>query len=166
DELPSGIKQIAVNGLRSVPGLKHGAIDLIIDENDENPDQAGYIIELNPTAQIGSLVYPMHGYGRDVPSAIIDYYFPETKSKKHCNRRIYFDIDASIEPLLKQTANTVTVRRNVNSDTLTYEFIIRLYEIDNQNLIDRALKRTALRYDISGTTEYTSRYELVMNLAI
>jgi len=166
DELPRGIKQIAVNGLRSVPGLKHGAVDLIIDENDENPDQAGYIIELNPTAQIGSLVYPMHGYGRDVPSAIIDYYFPETKIKKHCNRRINFDFDASIAPLLKQTANTVTVRRNVNSDTLTYEFLIKLYEIDQQNLIDRALKRIALHYDISGITEYTSQNELIMKVAI
>lgn len=164
EDLPEQIKEIAVKGLNSIPGLHHGAVDLIFDESSAK--QTGYIIELNPTAQIGSLVFPMIGIGRDVPSEIIDYYFPESKSSKCLNRNIYFDFFASITPLLKQTAKSVKVTRNKNSDTLTYGFIIKINDRNNKTIIEQKLKKRVLHYNISGTTEYTTQNKIEMNLAI
>src|SRR5699024_7155760 len=76
DELPATMKSTAVNSLKSIPVLPHGGVDLIYD--DTNPDSQAYVLEINAIPQIGSLVYPMKGKGRDIPAALIDYYFPET----------------------------------------------------------------------------------------
>src|SRR5699024_7113905 len=60
-------------------------------------------LELNPTAQIGSILYPLKGKSRDVPRAIIDYYFPETKTlykKPH----VYFDLHEVLTPIASQAA--------------------------------------------------------------
>jgi D-alanine-D-alanine ligase-like ATP-grasp enzyme/acylphosphatase len=102
DELSEEIKAIAVNALKSVPGLEHGAVDLIINP-DESNEKSGYVLELNPTAQIGSILYPLQGKSRDVPNAIIDYYFPETKGllKKPL---VYFDFHEVLAPIARKAA--------------------------------------------------------------
>src|SRR5699024_9596280 len=73
DKLSGYIKKIAVQALRAIPDLYHGAVDIIYAEN-----KTGYVLELNPTAQIGGLLFPLSGKPRDTPKAIIDLYFPET----------------------------------------------------------------------------------------
>ncbi|WP_010531633.1 acylphosphatase [Lentibacillus jeotgali] len=108
DELPKEIKDTAVNAIKGVPGLAHGAVDLII-HIDRPVSEAGFVIELNPTAQLGGLLYPIKGEPRDIPAAIIDYYFPETAALKVNKKQTYFDFQDVLEPLQSRDANSTTV---------------------------------------------------------
>lgn len=109
DELSSGIKDTAVKALQSIPGLVHGAVDMLLQKDAETGEEKGYVIELNPTSQLGGILYPIHGKARDVPRAIIDYYFPETKEKERLNDDIYFDFYDVLEPLQSRQAHVSTV---------------------------------------------------------
>src|SRR5699024_1896351 len=61
------------------------------------------------TAQIGGILYPLRGQARDIPSAIIDYYFPETKGIDTTNSKIYFDMSTVLEPMENRSALEVEV---------------------------------------------------------
>lgn len=108
DELSEEMKQLAVQALQAIPGLTHGAVDLIIGQ-DEDGNEFGYVIELNPTAQIGGILFPAEGKSRDIPKAIIDYYFPETKDVYSEKEKIYFDFYDVLEPLISRQGVVSTV---------------------------------------------------------
>lgn len=108
DELPQEIKDIAVRAIQSIPGLTHGSVDLITDAYD-NIGENTKIIELNPTSQIGGLLFPISGKSSDVPAAIIDYYFPETKEVKTDKTKFYFDFSDVLSPLVSSSATSTTV---------------------------------------------------------
>ncbi|WP_017185325.1 ATP-grasp domain-containing protein, partial [Alkalibacillus haloalkaliphilus] len=59
DELPQSVKDVAVAAVKAIPGLVHSAVDLIVDRSGDQVE--GVVLELNPTAQIGGLVFPMKG---------------------------------------------------------------------------------------------------------
>src|SRR5699024_8710703 len=108
DDLSDDMKQLAVDALRAIPGLTHGAVDLMIEKTADG-QESGYIIELNPTAQLGGILFPLKGAPRDVPKAIIDYYFPETKDVVTDKGKIYFDYYDVLEPLISQQGVISTV---------------------------------------------------------
>lgn len=105
DSIPAYVKEAAINALHEIPGLEHGAVDLIVHEETEEP----YVIELNPTANLGGLLFPIQGKSRDIPKAIIDYYFPETKRETLEQVTTYFDFHDVIEPLQAKDAYSTTV---------------------------------------------------------
>ncbi|MBC5635696.1 acylphosphatase [Ornithinibacillus sp. BX22] len=109
DELPEHVKQTAINALKAVPGLVHGAVDLIYDSNNNTNNNSSIVIELNPTAQLGGILYPIKGKSRDVPAAIIDYYFPETKGDIENKGRTYFDFHDVLDPLISRQGFITTV---------------------------------------------------------
>ncbi|WP_405097438.1 acylphosphatase [Oceanobacillus sp. FSL H7-0719] len=105
DHISENVKEEAVKAVQFIPGLYHGAVDLIVHENTNKV----YIIEINPTAQLGGLLYPIQGKSRDIPKAIIDYYFPETKANDNEEINAYFDLHDVLEPLQSRDATTTTV---------------------------------------------------------
>ena len=105
DHISENVKEEAVKAVQFIPGLYHGAVDLIVHENTNKV----YIIEINPTAQLGGLLYPIQGKSRDIPKAIIDYYFPETKANDTEEINAYFDLHDVLEPLQSRDATTTTV---------------------------------------------------------
>src|SRR5699024_1998831 len=62
-----------------------------------------------PVPQIGSILFPMKGKSRDVPAALIDYYFPETKALRNNHPNIYFYLLEILAPLMSKAAKEVTV---------------------------------------------------------
>ncbi|WP_042143745.1 acylphosphatase [Paucisalibacillus sp. EB02] len=108
DELPEQVKRNAVNAIKAVPGLIHAAVDIMYDENSPN-STSGTVIELNPTAQLGGILYPVKGKSRDVPAAIIDYYFPETKGVLENKGKTYFDFHDVLDPLNSRQGYITTV---------------------------------------------------------
>ncbi|WP_216829900.1 acylphosphatase [Alkalihalobacterium elongatum] len=76
-QLTPEMKQTAINAAKAV-GLSHCGLDMIVDVKNNR----GVVIEVNSRAHIGSIMFPMEGQARDVPKAIIDYYFPETVNNK------------------------------------------------------------------------------------
>ncbi|GAB3789617.1 acylphosphatase [Virgibacillus kimchii] len=91
EELPDFAKNVAINAVKSVPGLLHAGVDILI-----NKDHAT-VIEINPTADIAMHAFPMYGEPRNIAEGIIDYYFPETKGKAENSTQIYFDYKNILE---------------------------------------------------------------------
>ncbi|MBP2257431.1 acylphosphatase [Virgibacillus alimentarius] len=123
DELSDEIKQIAIHALKAVPGLAHGGVDIIINEGNVNRHPA-VVIELNPTAQIGGALYPLRGKARNIPAAIIDYYFPETKGIDTTNSQIYFDLSTVLEPLENRSTIEVEVSPAPLGELYAKKFIV------------------------------------------
>src|SRR5699024_11062094 len=70
-----------------IPGLPHAGVDLMVDlEANE-----ATIIEINSQASIRTHLFPMIGEARDVPSKLLNYYFPETTNITR-QSMLYFDI--------------------------------------------------------------------------
>lgn len=108
ETLPDEVKNTAVSALQAISGLTHGAVDLIV-HGDKPIEKAAYVLELNPTSQIGGILYPLKGKSRDVPAAIIDYYFPETVDVKKNKAKVYFDFHDVLDPLQNRDASVSTV---------------------------------------------------------
>lgn len=108
DQLSNEIKSIAIRALQTIPGFEHGGVDIIVNEGNVSRDPA-VVLELNATAQIGGILFPIEGKSRNIPSAIIDYYFPETKGIDTSKSRVYFDMSTVLEPLENRTAMEVEV---------------------------------------------------------
>src|SRR5690606_19033676 len=53
----------------------------------------GVVLEVNSRPHITSHLFPMEGTARDIPKAVIDYYFPDTEQPNYNNIPLYyFDI--------------------------------------------------------------------------
>ncbi|GAB3058651.1 acylphosphatase [Virgibacillus ainsalahensis] len=104
DELSKEVKQIAVDTLKALPSIPHAGVDIIVDPE---AGEKGVVLEVNATAEIGFHVFPWEGKAKDVPGAIIDYYFPDTAGLK--KSPFYFDYHSVIEPLRTWAANEVTI---------------------------------------------------------
>src|SRR5699024_9137769 len=105
NDISEDIKQVAINAMKSIDGLVHGAVDILANEDTGQI----VVIELNPTAQMGGLLFPIEGEASDIPSAIIDYYFPETKEVETEKHKMYFDFFEVLEPLISRESIVSTV---------------------------------------------------------
>lgn len=120
DILSSKIKKIAVDAANAIPGLVQSGVDIMV-QND-----SGAVIEVNSRPEVGIHLYPTHGQARDIPKAIVDYYFPETKSKKGNiqSKTIYFNLK-SILPLLKNGAvQEVKIPSAPQEKSYSKEFVV------------------------------------------
>lgn len=144
DEMPDKYKQVAINALKAVPGLDHGGVDIIINEDSG----LAVVIELNPTAQIGGALYPLEGKSRNIPAAIIDYYFPETKGIDTSNSKFYFDLPTVLEPLENRSAVEVEVKAYPKGEMYAKKYIV------SGNVLRQSyhqwLKNQALDYNLHG----------------
>ncbi|UOE93823.1 acylphosphatase [Alkalihalobacillus sp. LMS39] len=147
DEFSPEVKEVAIRALHAVPNLMHGAVDLII-EDGKSVEEAAVILELNPTAQIGSLLFPAKGKARDIPAAIIDYYFPETKGIITDKHKIYFDFQDIIDPLSTKVATVTTVSAAPVGKLFVKKYIVsgEVQGIDYH----RGLRKQAFERNLSG----------------
>lgn len=105
DELPQEIAAIAVAAVEATPGLAHAGVDLLV-EDSTRADSPVFINELNPSAGLGGHVYPGNGTPRDVPSAIVDQYFPGS-ARKDGSGSWYFPLDQVNRLLVSRAASAV-----------------------------------------------------------
>lgn len=108
DEIDDELKQIAVDAVKAIPGLYHAGVDIIVNDA-EGEERTAVVLEINATAQIGGILFPLRGKARNIPAAIIDYYFPETKGIDTTNSKIYFDMSTVLEPMENRSALEVEV---------------------------------------------------------
>ncbi|MBC5635697.1 acylphosphatase [Ornithinibacillus sp. BX22] len=147
DTMPVDIKKIAIDALKAIPGLYHGGVDIIVNEDRSIKDKA-VVIELNPTAQIGGALFPLRGKARDIPAAIIDYYFPETKGIDTSNSNIYFDMSTVLEPLENRSAIEVEVAPAPNNNLFAKRYIVT-GNVQRQSY-HQWLKKQALERNLHG----------------
>ncbi|PYZ92545.1 hypothetical protein CR194_12815 [Salipaludibacillus keqinensis] len=154
DELSDEVKRIAIEALQAFPDFHHGGVDVITPSSDYGSDAV--VLEVNPTAQIGSLLFPMKGKGRNIPSAIIDYYFPESKSQANKNRRTAFHFKELLLPLETRATISVDVPPPT-SDKRYHKTLIVAGEL-NELEFKQGLKKAAVRMSVSGFMEAKSKH--------
>ncbi|MDE5415813.1 ATP-grasp domain-containing protein [Alkalihalobacterium chitinilyticum] len=117
DKMPEVIKDVAIKAVNAIPGLIHGGVDIIVNGD------IGVVIELNPTAQIGGSLFPVEGQARDIPKAIIDYYFPETVDSEKTS--FYFDLKKVLQPLYSRIALEVKVSPPPSGKVYAKRFVLQ-----------------------------------------
>ncbi|WP_077600831.1 ATP-binding protein [Oceanobacillus sojae] len=106
DDLSDNIKEVAIDGANAFNSLAHCGVDIMVDEQNDT----GVIIELNSRAHITQHLFPMKGKARDIPSHIIDFYFPETKNYNRENAlKFYLDFDFIYDACLNRNAKEVQI---------------------------------------------------------
>lgn len=130
EELPITVKNEIVKALNSVPNLKQAGIDVIYDKKTD--DFA--IIEMNTQPSLRGHLFPMKGQARDVPRAIIDHYFPETKDIRVDNKPYYyFDIETVFSSFRDNIAKEITVPKIPSDNTLVKEYQIEFVRLRKRN---------------------------------
>lgn len=148
DELSDNIKQIAVNACKAIPGLPISGVDIIVDENIDS----GYVLELNTAPGIASHLFPLEGKARNIPKAIIDYYFPETSM--HINpssKKLYFDYP-KIEKLLKSYVVKKIKLPSIPKGNLIFKSYIVEGVVQGVNY-RRWIKKNAMNLELNGFAE-------------
>src|SRR5690625_3964845 len=123
DEISEEMKNIAIDAVKAIPGLYHAGVDIIENESGTGNTPA-FVIEINATAQIGGILFPLRGKARNIPKAIIDYYFPETKGIDTTNSKVYFDMSAVLEPMENRAALEVEVAPAPIGDIFAKKFTV------------------------------------------
>ncbi len=162
DDLSDEIKQIAIDALKAIPGFTHGGVDIIVNENRAQNVPA-VVLELNPTSQIGGALFPLRGTARDVPGAIIDYYFPETADIDTKDSKVYFDFINVLEPLENRSALEVEV-----SPAPMGKLHIKRFVVTGQvqrHSYHRWLKQNALDRNLHGYVKNTVFNEIEIVIA-
>lgn len=144
DELSKEVKRIAVDALRAIPSMPHAGVDIIV-----NPEasEKGVVLEINSVAEIGFHSFPLKGKAKDVPGAIIDYYFPETIGQEKSD--FYFDYNSILEPLKTWTVEEITVTKPPIGDIHGKKYVIsgKVNDVGYLAWIKmQALKRNLLGY--------------------
>lgn len=128
DDLPSHIKKEAVKAIKAIPGLIQGGVDILY--NEENGDFS--IIEINSQPSIRAHLFPMQGKARDIPKAIIDYYFPETIGKRNIDYPLYyFDIHTVFSTFQSYITNEISI-----PNIPTQRTYVKMYTISFRNYIN------------------------------
>jgi|SRR5690625_274224 len=147
DDLAPEIKQIAIDAVKAIPGLKYGGVDMLVDLDRSK----GVVNEVNAKPQIGNHLFPMEGEAVDIPRIIFDYYFPNTMYVETPNASYYYDFKPVIENFRDSTASEIKLPLKPSK-----EAAVRNYLITGDNFSDRfvsRIKREARGLSISGNIE-------------
>lgn len=96
-ELSKEAKQCAVNAVHAIPGLHQAGVDLLVTE--ENGEEKFYVLEVNSRPNLVAQLFPGFGKARDIPSAILDDYFPSATFRKKDS--MFFNHQSMINKLKK-----------------------------------------------------------------
>lgn len=118
DQLSETVKETALNAVKSIPGLVHAGVDVIVGKKDT------FVIEINGTADVAMHLFPVQGTPRNVPEAIIDFYFPETKGISHNLKKMYFDYKEIKKIFLSKLAEEITITDAPKENLYTARYIV------------------------------------------
>ncbi|MBF8223900.1 ATP-grasp domain-containing protein [Halomonas sp. 328] len=124
ESLPGTVKQSAIKAISSIPGLEYCGVDVLYDMKT-----GGHaVIEMNSRAQIGVNMYPSDGQGRDIPRAIIDYYYPDAPlTHDQIDKKLIFDISSVLAPIASGVARSVTLassKKKNNGDLIRRCYVL------------------------------------------
>lgn len=86
EELTDELREIAIKASNAIPGLVQCGVDMMINREKNS----GVVLEVNSRPHITAHLFPYEGKARDIPKAVIDYYFPDTK-QNNGTPSYYFD---------------------------------------------------------------------------
>lgn len=118
DQLSQSVKDVAINAIKSIPGLAHAGVDVIVGKDDV------FVIEINGTADISMHIFPMQGEPRNVPEHIMDFYFPDTKGISQNLNKMYFDYRNIRKIFLNKQAQEITIADAPKEKLYTARYIV------------------------------------------
>ncbi|MEC5425928.1 hypothetical protein QGM71_20975 [Virgibacillus sp. C22-A2] len=145
DLVSKNIKKIAVEATKSFPSLPHCGLDMIVDEASDT----GVVIELNSRAHITQHLFPMEGHARDIPTSIIDYYFPNTKNQNREEvSKLYIDYDFIYNSCLSRTAQEIKLPKITESPIILKRYLLSNCQFTEQ--FANRIRRTAFNHKVNG----------------
>lgn len=145
DETTDEMKQIAVNAVKSIPTLVQGGVDMMIDKKKNK----GVVLEINSRAHIRTHLFPSYGKARDIPTAIIDYYFPETKDyDREEPNKLYIDYDFIYNACLSRDAASIKIPKISAASIVLKRYSIA--GLDYTNSIGKKVRRLAFNNKLNG----------------
>ncbi|GAB3063615.1 hypothetical protein ACFOU0_11210 [Salinicoccus sesuvii] len=158
DEVSQDYKRTAIQAIRNIPGMPLAGVDIMMDqETDRN-----YVLEVNCRPNIGGHLYPSVGRSRDIPSAIIDYYFPEsTEVDPGYNVNFVYDFDSVTSFLKSGKAQSVTLpalpKKNVEN---------RHFKVTGDvEKVKKWIIKNATGYRLGGSIEDIGTHQLQLIIA-
>lgn len=143
-DIPKEIKDLAVKALKSLPGVAHGGVDVIIDPHDETK---GTIIEINSVAEIVFHFYPLSGVPVQIPSKIIDFYFPQSVNKEKSN--FYFDYQSIKNNLDTGLFETLSIKNFNPGKIYESRLLIKVLKVTATRM--NSIKYMAIKNGFSGS---------------
>src|SRR5690625_2778662 len=150
-------KQVAIDAVKAISGLTHAGVDLVVDE-----DQT-HVIEINATADIMMHILPLSGSPRNIPAAIIDYYFPETIGMAEDRTKIYFDYRKINNLLRPRLVQEVKLRNAPEGKLYAKRYVVsgKVQKVGYRNWI----RKEALKHDLNGYTRNLKGGKVVVVVA-
>lgn len=144
DVLGEKEKQVAIHAVKAISGLNHAGVDLVVGE-----DQT-HAIEINATADIMMHILPLSGSPRNIPAAIIDYYFPETIGMAEDRTKIYFDYKKINDLLRPRQVKEFKLPNAPKGKLYAKRYVIsgKVQKVGYRNWI----RKEALNQDLNGYT--------------
>lgn len=119
NELTKNQRDIAIGASKAIPGLTHSGVDIIINKETGKT----VVLEVNTRPGIGSHLFPIEGNAIDIPKAIIDLYFPETKNVKPAKE--YFNLQLALDSLEDEILNEIVMTPPPVFDLNAKKYIIK-----------------------------------------
>jgi len=121
DELTGEIKDIAIRSSNAIPGLVQCGVDIMVNKEENT----GVVLEVNSRPHITAHLYPWEGKARDIPKAIIDYYFPETVTyNDESQPAFYFDFKSVFDTFQAGFAKEITIPDIPTGNLVAARFIV------------------------------------------
>lgn len=154
DNISNSFKWFSVNVVKSIPGLTHTGIDIIVNGEEF------FLIEINATADIIMHTFPVEGTPRNVPRKIMDYYFPETKGLAKNKGKLYFDYREIRHILRDKLAQELTLRDAPKGELHTVRYIVsgKVQKVGYRAWI----RRQAVRKGLHGYTRNLKNGKVVV----
>lgn len=137
DNASEQLKNAAIDATKAIPGLGISGIDVMVNESLNQY----LVIEANTKPGLGGHMFPGYGKSRDIASAIIDYYFPETRNTK---RGLFtFDFSSVVNLLRNFTGKEVEITNCPRDYQLISSMVVRgvsLSTVDYARLKEIAMK--------------------------
>lgn len=145
NQLSDNIKQIAIDGANAFDSLVHCGVDIMVNEKED----IGKIIELNSRAHITQHLFPMKGQARDIPSHIIDYYFPETKNyNREDAQKFYLDFDFIYNACMNKQVENLSLPVLPTNDLYITRYVIKNCKYSDR--VSLRVRRLAYNTEVHG----------------
>ncbi len=146
DLISDDLKSVAVRAAQSIPNLYVAGLDIIVERSKgtDNP----VVIEINSTPQLGLHVFPSEGNARDIPSAIIDYFFPESCQSKSENRNLYYNYKSIEQSLKDGVVREVSLKRPPSGKIMVRQILIP--KALQCAWLEKWVKKKALKLRLNG----------------
>lgn len=144
DDLPKIVQETALQAVQAMPSMGQAGIDIMFDK-EENECK---VLEVNSKPSIRTHLFPMEGKARDIPKAIVDYYFPETVNQEYSNVSYYFDVQYMIDLFQKGILDEFSVPHLPEGDLES--IMLTLSGLSRRLSVARWIQDRARDYNING----------------